>query len=252
MSETSVLNLSDEDPDDGTGRDRRTLVALGAVAVAVALGGGWLLLGGSGADVPTSSSTVLPAAPGSRATTVAGPTASPAAPLPARFADDLGRNPFRALYVQPAGSGAGAGVGAGSGAVAPAASVPASVLAPVPAVPTAGTSAVGTAGRPTPAPAPVAAASPVAVVPAAPAVPTAREHRLVLRGVTGTGDALTATFLVDGRSTTARPGAAFGPIGEIRLVSVQQGPAPDQWTAVLQVGDGEPFDVVTGDAVSVR
>jgi hypothetical protein len=85
-----------------------------------------------------------------------------------------------------------------------------------------------------------------------PTAPTSREHPLVLRSVAGTGDALTATFVIDGHRTTARPGASFGPIGEIRLVSLQQGPAADQWTAVLQVGDGEPFDVVTGDTVAVR
>ena len=53
-------------------------------------------------------------------------------------------------------------------------------------------------------------------------------------------------------TATAKVGETFGPTKEIRLISLQEGPGSGQWTAVLQVGDGGPFDAVTGQAVSVR
>ncbi len=85
-----------------------------------------------------------------------------------------------------------------------------------------------------------------------PDAPTAREYALVLKRVYGTGKDQTAEYTIDGRKVVAKIGVRFGPTNEIRLISLQEGPKDGQWTSVLQVGDGEPFDAVTGDEVSVR
>ncbi len=74
----------------------------------------------------------------------------------------------------------------------------------------------------------------------------------MLQRVYGTGKDSTAEFTIDGRKVVAKVGVRFGPTSEIRLISLQQGPKAAQWTSVLQVGDGEPFDAVTGEKVSVR
>ena len=44
-------------------------------------------------------------------------------------------------------------------------------------------------------------------------------------------------------------GESFGPSGSLLLLSLQEGPDEGQWTAVLQLGQGDPFDVVTGAPV---
>ena len=56
----------------------------------------------------------------------------------------------------------------------------------------------------------------------------------------------TAVLTVDGASQTVRVGDDFGPDGSLLLLSLQQGPDDGQWTAVVQRGSGDPFDVVTG------
>lgn len=71
-------------------------------------------------------------------------------------------------------------------------------------------------------------------------------RRLSLTRVEGAGEDLVAVLALDGTPMRARVGASFGPGGELLLLSLQQGPAESQWTAVVQRGRGEPFDVVTG------
>ena len=74
----------------------------------------------------------------------------------------------------------------------------------------------------------------------------------MLTDVYGTDAERSAVFVVDGKQMIAQVGTVFGPTAEIKLVKLQEGPQDDQWTATLQVGDGDPFDVVTGEAVFVR
>jgi len=69
---------------------------------------------------------------------------------------------------------------------------------------------------------------------------------LELTRVEGASDRLVAVLAVDGQPVRAGVGDSFGPGGQLLLLSLQQGPANGQWTAVVQVGQGEPFDVVTG------
>lgn len=202
----------------------RKLVALGGLA-AVALGAGaFFLLGGS--DAPEQE--LGAAAPGPAATAPA-PAASPAA-LPVASTVELGRNPFKALYVQPA--------------VAPAA-------APAVAAPTAPTSG-GTVQQPAPTTGTAPPPPPPAPAPTTAKPPPADQlHEVQLASASGTGDDLRAVFTVDGKQYTVKIGDTFGPTKHLLLISLQQGPGDDDWTAVVQVGDGDPFDVVTGDPVFV-
>ena len=71
-------------------------------------------------------------------------------------------------------------------------------------------------------------------------------RRLSLTSVQAAGDSFTAVLSLDGTALRAAVGATFGPGGELRLLSLQQGPSDGQWTAVVQKGTAEPFDVVTG------
>lgn len=229
------FEMQQTEAEQPAGTDRRRLVLAGGLAAVLALGGGYYLLGGSSdsADDAAIAAVVHTVSPAKGATAPAGKPVVALAKVPVPFKDDLGRDPFRALYVEPVS--------------APRADPADPTLAvPVPAP----TDAVGTpAGPQLPLPLPVPTDAPL-VPDAAP--PTAEEHALVLRAVTTSGASLLARFTVDGKDVSVAPMGDFGPTGEVRLLALQQGPAGGQWTAVLQVGDGQPFDAVTGEQVSVR
>lgn len=93
--------------------------------------------------------------------------------------------------------------------------------------------------------------APTAPPPAADPTAAPAPRRLSLVRVSGDVDALTAVFDLDGASVPVAPGARFGAASDLLLVSVQQGPADGQWTAVVQIADREPFDVVSGSPVTV-
>lgn len=238
------------DEAESTGRDRRVLLMAGGVAAALALAAGSFFLLGGGDDAEAEAFT--PAAARPRVAQQAAPTTRKvatkppaAAALPVPFEDDLGRNPFKPLYVVPA--------------------APAAAAATDPTLPTGGTTGTTTgsttggtgttAGGTTTGTTTGSTGSGTgtgAAGPTAPEAPTAQEYALVLKRVYGAGKDLTAEFTIDGRRVVAKVGVRFGPTSEIRLISLQQGPKAGQWTSVLQVGDGEPFDAVTGEKVSVR
>ncbi|MCW2726870.1 MAG: hypothetical protein JWN35_3791 [Frankiales bacterium] len=191
-------------------RNRKAVLVVGAVAGLLVLGAaGWFLFS------PGSGSTTTSAAAPLTRTVPTGPRASatPTAPavVPAQYVGQLGRDPFRALYVQPA-----------------------PVASPVPAA------------------APAAGTVPGAVPAQPPAQPPAVEHKLVLQRVYGSGSDQTAAFTIDGKNSDARIGSTFGPTAEIVLRALRQGPKGGPWTATLQVGDGSPFEVVTGVPAYVR
>lgn len=241
---------AETDETERRGTRRALLLVGGVVATLVLVASSYLLLTG---EAEEESFTVPPAA---RSVTAPAPTPRAVVALPAAFDGDLGRNPFKALYVLPAGatdpqpSGGGA-TGTGGGATTPSLGTGA---APAPDAPTVGQPVVPPVAAPVaaPAPAPVFAPPPPVGAPVAPAAPTEREYALVLRSVRGEGEARRAAFTIDGTAVTAKVGDTFGPTKEIRLISLQEGPSAGQWTAVLQVGDGGPFDAVTGQAVPVR
>ena len=218
-----AVELSSATEDEPGSDSRRALVVLGTVAAVLVAAGSFFLLTGTDDTVVDSAFTA-------RAPRVAAPAATAATlTLPVASKIELGRNPFKALYIQPAAAVVDP---AAVGPAGPAPTVPGG-LAPIVIVGPDGVPTSNSGGGTT-QPAPV------------------QEYKLVLTGVSGTGDALSAVFTIDGKQRTAKVGSTFGPTSEIKLLSLQQGPKNGQWTAVLQVGDGEPFDVVTGEAAFVR
>lgn len=222
---------------------RRNLVALGGLAALLVAGGAAFFLLSGGEDASEDVAFVPPAR-----TTATAPATTPAVAAPKAVAlpvatnVPLGRNPFKALYVQPAAATVDAAPPAGPAAAPAPAGAPAIVLV-APTAPSGGTS-------PGSAPFPGPTTGGVAPAPGTPPVDV--EHVLVLRRVSGEGDALSAAFTIDGAATSAKVGETFGPTSEIKLLSLQEGPEPGRWTAVLQVGDADPFDVVIGESVRVR
>jgi hypothetical protein len=222
-SEEPAVYAQDGDAEAAGNSSRKTYAALGALAAVVLGAGAFLFLGGSGdeelLELPPVKRAPL-AAPAA-----AGPSAAPVAKLPAKSTLTLGRNPFRALYIQPP----------------PPEPEPATEVQ-APAAP--GVIVVNPGGNGTTPPSGGAAP--------APQQPTAKEHKLVLLRVFGTGKDQSASFSIDDKQQTAKVGTTFGPTAEILLLSLQEGPKEGQWTAVLQVGDGDPFDVILGEPVFVR
>ena len=220
--------VPDEQEDAGS---RRNLVALGGLAAVLLAGGAYFLLSGGEEVTDTTAASSAP-----RAATPAVLAPPKAVKLPVATQVQLGRNPFRALYVQPP--------------PAP----PAPPVTPTDTTPVlVGGGLGGTGSGGTVAPPSSGGSAPPAPVQPAPAKPAEKVYRLVLTRVYGdSGKDLTAVFTIDGKQQTARVGSTFGPTAEIKLLSLQEGPKAAQWTAVLQVGDGDPFDIVTGEPAFVR
>ena len=120
---------ADPDPGapEGTSGNRRTILVAAGLAGVMALGAGaYFLLSGSPADPVTSVALYRPPVhrvipPRHTAPAPAPTKAAPAAQLPTASLEHLGRNPFRALYVQPVAvtstapsSGTGTSAGTGS------------------------------------------------------------------------------------------------------------------------------------------
>ena len=217
---------------------RRNLLALGGLAALLVAGGAAFFLLSGGDETSEDVAFVPPARTAVTAPAVIVPKA---VKLPVATNIPLGRNPFKALYVQPAAAPADAAPTGPATAPAPAGG-PAIILV-TPTAPTGGTS---------PGSAPFPGPTDGGAGPAPGTPPVAVQHDLVLRRVSGDGDALSAAFTIDGKATSAKVGETFGPTSEIKLLSLQEGPQPGRWTAVLQVGDAAPFDVVIGESVRVR
>lgn len=226
MSESPFSLFGAVDPsaapeDEPASESRRNIIVLGSVAAVVVAAGAFFLL--SGGDEPVVDSAFTPLSPKAAAPAA---SAKPAL-LPVVSKIELGRNPFKALYILPA---------------------PVVVQAPIspviPGSPVTGGGApiviVGPGGVPTSGGSGTSQPAPV------------KEYKLVLTRVTGTAKDRSAVFTIDGNQVTAKVGEIFGPTEQIKFVSLQQGPKNGQWTAVLQVGDGDPFDVVTGVPAFVR
>jgi hypothetical protein len=77
------------------------------------------------------------------------------------------------------------------------------------------------------------------------------KHELILLRVLGEGADRSAVFTIDGTEQTAKVGGIFGPTSQILLRELTEAPE-GVWTATLQVGDGDPFDVVTGEPAYVQ
>jgi hypothetical protein len=217
-------------------------VVFGALAVTALGVGGVLLLGGSGEAAVDEAPVAAPPAP---VAATPSPAASPReAVVPAtRSTGRSARNPFQVLLSGPAAAPAGGG----STATAPATPTDA---VPTDGVPTDGvpTDAVPEQGVPAGGPGAGAAPVPGGAPTSGIAVPA---RALALLGVQGTDAARKAVFTVDGARQTVAVADSFGPDGSLLLLSLQEGPEPGQWTAVVQLGQADPFDVVTGQPVAL-
>jgi hypothetical protein len=205
------------------GDSRKPLLLVGGLVGALVLGAGaFLLLGGGGAD-DSDEFALVPRAAGPVAEA---PAAEPlaVAVIPAASTDQVGRNPFKARYVEPA---------AASAPEAPAAVTPVAAVEtlPLPLLPP---------------------QQPVQiVVQQAPAEQqAAAEYPITLKSVEPTGPSgITYTWTIDGKDISVFQAQRFGKYGELVVLALES--AEDGPKAVLQVGDATPIRVKVGETVNV-
>ena len=219
MTDTLTPLAVDADPTPSPGSNRRVIIAVGAAGALLLLSGGYYLLMGGSSSEPHTFVPQVQHAP-AVVKTVAGnakPTSKnavkPAAQLPALSVAPLGRDPFKPLYIQP-------------------------VAAPVQAVTAAPAAPTGTSTTPT-------------STSTTPAKPVATTYALSLTSVYGSGSTLTGSFKVGSAQQQAKPGSVFGRTSELRLLSLQQ-ESSGLWTAVVQVGDDQPFNLSQKEVTYVR
>jgi hypothetical protein len=196
-------------------RNRKAVLIAGGVAAALVLGAaGWFFLGGS-SDSSTDSALVpthqvRPAVVAPKKAAV-----KPVKKLPAAYKAQLGRDPFKALYVVPA----------------------ATTTAPVGTVPTTtpGSPAPTTVNGSTGTSAPVAARYPLKLVSISKPSPEVRFF----------------TWTVDAKKTVVIPAQRFGKLGELVVLAYTRNAAGTATGAIIQVGDDSPIDVAIGESVSV-
>lgn len=198
---------------------RKPVMLVGGLVAALVLGaGGFLLLGGGGGEEEDFS--VPP-----RAAQAAAPAAEPApiAVIPAASTEVVGRNPFKARYVEP-------------------------VAAPVPAeAPKAAPSALP---LPPPQPVQITLQQP-APAPAAEEAPA--QYPITLVSVSEPQpEARTVTWKIDDKELTVLPGQRFGKYGELVVLAYTTSDDGTTITGViLQVGDATPFDALLGQTYDV-
>ena len=209
---------------------KRNVVALGALA-AVAVGAGAFLFLGGGGDEELEE--YVPAARAPRAAAPAA-DAGPVSTLPVASKVTLGRNPFRALYVEPVAAAAPAGGTTTSPTTTSGGTTTTPVVIVDSGSSTGGSTSGGTTAPPPAAPAPAPAQSTVA-----------------LKSVTAAKDGSnpTATFDYDGKTVSGAPGDVMA--GKLLVISIQQD-AMGGWFVNLQLGDGEPFEVHERQRVVVQ
>lgn len=201
--------------------NKKALIVAGGVVAALLLGAGGYFLTSGGSDSSQAASTrpagkAVPKVVGKKATAPK-PSVVVAAPkpvqLPAVFKEQLGRDPFKPLYVQP-------------------------VVAAGPAGPTSATGTTGTTGTNGTTGTGTTANAP---------------YSLKLTALTvGNGDqASTFSFLVSGASKTVLPAQRFGKYGELVVLAYTKNSAGKVTGAVVQVGDDQPGRIALGETISV-
>lgn len=202
-------------------RNRKTILLAGGVAAALVVVGGYFLLGGSGSTPVDSSFVSRPPKASAAAPKVQTP---PAKKLPAAYKAQLGRDPFKALYVVPAAAPAASAAPAAAPPAAPAfGGAQPAAAAPVAAAPTTGTPTTGTT-----------------------------RYSLKLVSISKPSPQVRfSTWAVAGTSKTVIPGQRFGKYGELVVLAFGQNAKGVVDRAIIQVGDDSPIDVMIGETVSV-
>lgn len=219
-----------EQVEQESGGKRRTLIGVGALVALALAGGAFLLVGG---DEPAEEVAFTPSKRTPKVQAPAAPVAPDTAVTP--VADvSVGTNPFKALFVEPVAAPAPA---------APVTRPPAPAAPPAVLVTTsqnaAGTTTTKVATAPAPAPAPVAA-------PAPKPVPVTRT--VTLKSVSTDTGSNVGTFVLNGETFMGGKGAVLG--GKALVKDLVKN-ADGVFMAVLQVGDGTPFDVYLGQEVVI-
>lgn len=234
MSEFNPFNATAEEASfseavEETG-SRRNVIALGALAGVALAAGAFFFLGGSGEEV--DEFTPVTRAP--RAAPAVSP--APAKKLPVTTNVALGRNPFRALYVQPAAASGGTTTGTAPTTTTRTTTTPVVIVD--------SGSAPASGGGSTYVP-------PAQPAPAQPAPAPAAQSTVSLKGVTAGKDGAnpTGTFVYDGQKVTGAPGDVMA--GKLLVISLQQDNTGG-WFANLQLGDGSPFEVHERQTVVVQ
>ncbi|MCA1712962.1 MAG: hypothetical protein LC789_15515 [Actinobacteria bacterium] len=205
--------------EDGTEPDRKKLLVAGGVVAALVLGAGaYLFLGGSG---DTEDVAYVPVRRAPRPVAAAPKVVKPAKKLPVAYKEQLGRDPFKALYVAPA--------------AAPAAAAP--VAAPVAPTTTTTTTTTGTTSTGTGT---------------APLAPVTKRYTLKLVSISKPNPEVRfTTWTVDGEKKTVLPAQRFGKYGELVVLAFSKNAQGEVDKAVLQVGDDSPIEVKVGESNSV-
>lgn len=243
MSESYEAPAADEQApfavdDERTGPDRR-LVFGGLGAVVLAAGAFFFLTGGDDEAFAPIARAPRPAAPAAAAP-------APQVKVPVKYAEQLGRDPFKALYVQTVAQAPPTVDLTTGGAGAPA----------VPAPPVTGTqpgagAQPGTGTQPGTGGQPGTGAQPTAPKPAESAKPApASQQTLRLLSVDYVDGKKVATFLIDGKSRiTATQGSTI--LEKVQVVLLRPDREPGTWFATLKVGDGSQFDAHYGQTVVI-
>jgi hypothetical protein len=206
--------------EDAPENKRNVLIVAVAAAVAV-LFLGWFLFLRGGSD---PAMTGFPHAP--RAAGVAAQKPAVKAPttkkLPTAYKAEIGRDPFKALYVVPV-------------------SQPASNVAPVATTPVAPVAA-----------APASSGSTSSSTSTSTSTTTSRYAlKLISISKPSGSEVQFFTWSVAGKRTVVIPAQRFGKYGELVVLAYEHNAAGTVTGAVIQVGDDTPIDVSIGETISV-
>lgn len=201
-------------------RNRKAVLVAGGVVAALVLGvGAYLFLGGNGDSEDVG---FVPVKRAPRAVVTVPKTRPLAKKLPVAYKEQIGRDPFRALYVVPAVA-----------AAAPAAAAPAP--APVAVAPVSLTTSSTSTGTGT-----------------TPTAPVTKRYTLKLVSISKPSPEVRfSTWLVDGQKKTVLPAQRFGKYGELVVLAFSKNGQGVVDAAILQVGDDSPMEVKVGESNSV-
>ena len=210
--------------DEADAANKKKLAIVGGL-IALALGAAaFLFLGGGDSG---EGDVFIPRAPRAAKAVVAPPAAKKAVAkkLPVAYGDQIGRNPFQALYVVSA--------------AAPASTSSTTATTAVPAS-TSSTSSTSSTTSSTSASQSVT-----------PAAPTTTRYALKLVSIGTSPEARSTTWTVDGTRTTVLPAQKFGKYGELVVLAFSKNAQGAVDKAILQVGDDSPMEVAVGQTNSV-
>ncbi len=230
MTETTFPFNDAPEESEAPAPNRRNLLLAGGLAAVLLIGGGGYYLFGSGSAADSGVAfTPRPVRAGAPARkTVVEPVTkaklSAATKVPAKSTEHLGRDPFKALYVQPVAAAA---------PLAPAA-VPGATTGttPVTAPGVTGTTPTTTTTGTTPT--------------------TGTSYTLQLVSVSKPSpEARFFVFKVAGVSKTVIPAQRFGKYGELIVLAYTKTASGTVTGAIIQVGDDSPMGVAIGEKVTV-